>query len=167
MNNYSPGTFDLKSDCDHKFTLIEEVAYASGQLFQCDHCNGHAEEYIRNWKDGKNLCKNPILEGQDLSDEIRQIPPSELEVALGDWILDNKGMIRNIWGDDMPDLPYENIVRHATLEERLTAEGITMAEYRARESYYKVITILDSADPEGSPGKSYVEVLKEVKKLLT
>jgi hypothetical protein len=51
----------------------------------------------------------------------------ELKVDVGDWVVLKTGRIAGsivqITSDDMPDVPYENIERHATKEEILRAGG--------------------------------------------
>lgn len=48
----------------------------------------------------------------------------KLIVNLWDWIVTKSGEVRQITSDDMMDLPYEDIARHATIEEMPPKEGI-------------------------------------------
>jgi hypothetical protein len=41
----------------------------------------------------------------------------ELEVEVGDWIIDKEGYVRKVKMDSDLDMPYEDIKRHATKEE--------------------------------------------------
>jgi hypothetical protein len=41
----------------------------------------------------------------------------ELTVRVGDWVYNKKGRLIKIYADDMPELPYEDILRKATRKE--------------------------------------------------
>ncbi len=80
-----------------------------------------------------------------------------LEIFVGDYIVDKDGKTRLVWGDDMPDLKYEDIVRQATFEERLKAEGITEEEFKARELCLWMVSMVNHGEI------SYLEMLDKIK----
>ena len=43
----------------------------------------------------------------------------DLDVQVGDWIVDKYDKIRKIWSDEDVTLPYEDIIRHATEKEAI------------------------------------------------
>lgn len=56
-----------------------------------------------------------------------------LEVKIWDWIVTHNGEVLEIWSDDMPDLKYEDIRRHATKSEIKSAK---IAKNRWERRYF-------------------------------
>ena len=60
-------------------------------------------------------------------------------ISVGDWVITNSGLIREIWCDDQPELPYQTIKRYATTEEMRHADEINklQKELNAKKAFNK------------------------------